>query len=136
MTPDERADLAEQMVPEACHLAVLVHDADAEGVAGFLAALDPEHAPALLVVLAAMVPVDDRSPGELLAWESSVPEALKWRQEPLSAYDGPEPCPSLAAYRRHKDRGEDTEGCGCAEAARAEWREKKRRAAGKVPDAA
>ncbi len=126
MTPDERADLAERMVPEACQLAVLVHDADAEGVAAFLAALDPEHVPALLVVLAAMVPVDDRSPGDLLAWESSVPEAVKWRQLPLAPY-GLEPCPSLAAYRRHQRRGEDARVCGCEEAARAEWREKARR---------
>ena len=136
MTPDERAGLAEQMVPEACQLAVLVHDADAERVAAFIRALDPEHVPALLVVLAAMIPVDDRSPGDLLAWEASVPEAVKWRQLPLCAAAEPEPCPSLAAYRRHKARGEDTEECGCAEAARAEWREKKRRAAGKVSDAA
>jgi hypothetical protein len=114
------------MVPQACELACLVHDADAEGVAAFLAALDPDHVPALLVVLAAMVPVDDRSPGDLLAWEGSVSEAVKWRQMPLMAAAEPEPCPSLAAYRRHKARGEDAEECGCGEAARAVWRERKR----------
>jgi hypothetical protein len=42
----------------------------------------------------------------------------------------PEPCPSLAAYRRHKARGEGTEECGCGEAARAVWRERKREASG------
>lgn len=148
MTPDERSDLAEAMVPEACELAVLVHDADAERVARFLAGfgvtVPDDAAPddpaarlaALLVVTAAMVPVDDRSPADLLAWESSVPEAVRWRQLPLCAAAEPEPCPSLAAYRRHKARGEDAEGCGCGEAARAEWREKKRRAAGRVRDAA
>ena len=130
MTPADRADLAERMVPEACHLAVLVHDADAEGVAAFIRNLDPEHVPALLVVLAAMVPVDDRSPGDLLAWEESVPEAVKWRQMPLMAA-ALEPCPSYAAYRRHKTRGEDAEACGCGDAAREVWRERKRDAAGK-----
>ena len=126
MTP---ADLAESMVPKACELACLVHDADAEGVAAFIDALDPDHVPALMVVLAAMVPVDDRSPGDLLAWEGSVPEAVKWRQMPLMAAAEPEPCPSMAAYRRHKARGEDAEECGCGEAARAVWRERKRDAA-------
>src|SRR5579859_4997984 len=124
---DDRADLAERMVPEACHLAVLVHDADAEGVAAFIQGLDPEHVPALLVVLAALVPVDDRSPGDLLAWEGSVPEAVKWRQMPLMAEARPgraepEPCPSPAAYRRHKALGEPAEECGCHEAAKASWR--------------
>ncbi len=40
-----------------------------------------------------------------------------------------EPCPSLAAYRRHKAAGEPFEECGCGEAARAVWRARKRRAA-------
>ena len=40
-----------------------------------------------------------------------------------------EPCPSLAAYRRHKAAGEPSEECGCGEAARAAWRARKRRAA-------
>lgn len=48
----------------------------------------------------------------------------------------PEPCPSLPAYRRHKARGEDVEGCGCLEAARAVWRERKREAAREAADAA
>ena len=37
-----------------------------------------------------------------------------------------EPCPSLAAYRRHQKRGEPFEDCGCEEAARAVWRTRKR----------
>jgi len=41
----------------------------------------------------------------------------------------PEPCPSLAAYRRHKKAGEPFEECGCGDAARATWRARKRRAA-------
>jgi hypothetical protein len=141
VTPGERADLTEAMVPEAANLAVLVHDADTERIAEFMTRFGvtvPEGASpddaaarlaALLVVLAALVPVDDRSPGDLLAWEGSVPEAVKWRQMPLMAAAEPEPCPSYAAYRRHKARGEDTEACGCGEAARAVWRGRKRDAA-------
>lgn len=150
MTPDERAGLTEAMVPEATNLAVLVHDADAERVAEFMtrfgvivpagAAPDDGAArlAALLVVLAALVPVDGPSPADLLVWESSVPEAVKWRQMPLMAAAEPEPCPSYAAYRRHKARGEDAEGCGCGEAARVVWRERKRdavREAGPEPAA-
>ena len=40
-----------------------------------------------------------------------------------------EPCPSLAAYRRHQKAGEPREDCGCGEAARAVWRARKRHAA-------
>jgi len=40
-----------------------------------------------------------------------------------------EPCPSLAAYRRHKAAGEPFEECGCGDAARAAWRAKARRRA-------
>jgi len=40
-----------------------------------------------------------------------------------------EPCPSLAAYRRHQKAGEPFEECGCGDAARAVWRARKRRAA-------
>jgi len=40
-----------------------------------------------------------------------------------------EPCPSLAAYRRHRKAGEPFEECGCGDAARAEWRAKARRRA-------
>ena len=39
-----------------------------------------------------------------------------------------EPCPSLAAYRRHKAAGEPFEECGCGDAARAVWRASKRAA--------
>jgi hypothetical protein len=67
------ADLAESMVPKACELACLVHDADAGGIAAFIAALDPDHVGALLVVLAAMVPVDERSDADLLAWVGGGP---------------------------------------------------------------
>jgi hypothetical protein len=131
MAPDDpRADLAEAMVPRACEFACLVHDADAEGAGAFLAAIEPHEVNALLIVLAAMVPVDDRSPGALLSWAGSVPEAVKWRQVPLEpageAAREPEPCPSLAAYRRHKAAGEPYEDCGCGEAARAVWRSRKR----------
>lgn len=62
---DDRADLAEQMVPVACQLAMAVRDDPAE-----VEQILTDHAhvlSALAVVLAAMVP-DDRTPDELLAW--------------------------------------------------------------------
>ena len=72
MTWESRADLAESMVAPACDLAGLVHDGDADGIARFLAAYGlggaPPEAGALVVVLAAMVPVYEFSQAELLAW--------------------------------------------------------------------
>ena len=65
---EERADLAEAMWPVAASFACLVHDGDAQGVEAFLRAFDPAEADALAVVLAAMVPVETATPGELLAW--------------------------------------------------------------------
>ena len=46
----------------------------------------------------------------------------------------PEPCPSLAAYRRHKAAGEPHEDCGCSDAARAARRAKARRRAAATED--
>ena len=111
MTPDDpRADLAESMVPVACDLACRVRDGDAEGIERLAASLSPEQTAALLVVLAAMVPVEDASPGELLAWTGGLETALEWRQEPLllAAPGRPatEPCGTHAAYTRHVRRGE------------------------------
>lgn len=127
----DRADLAESMVPVACDLACRVRDGDAEGIERLAAASgwDTETA-ALLVVLAAMIPVDCYSPNDLLAWTGALEAGpVGWRQDPLMAPVELEPCPSLAAYRRHQRAGEPGEECGCHEAAKAEWREKKRRAA-------
>src|ERR1039458_4606887 len=68
MTP---ADLAESMVDVACELACLVRDGDPGPIAEFLDRYTSEEdreARALFVVLAAMMPVEDASPADLLAW--------------------------------------------------------------------
>lgn len=68
LTAQQRGDLAEQMLPVAAHLAVLVHgDGGPEDVAGVLAGLDPKQKDALLVVLAGLV--DPEQPvGKALGW--------------------------------------------------------------------
>lgn len=120
MTPDERADLAESMVPLACDLACRVRDGDADGIRRMAEARgwDAETT-ALLVVLAAMVPVEDVSPGDLLAWTGGLETALAWRQEPLpfTAYRELEPCGTYAAAVRHARHGEPLDG-ECEEARR------------------
>jgi hypothetical protein len=90
---ESRADLAEAMVAPACDLAGLVHDGDAEGVAAFLGRYGlgddtPPEAKALVVVLAAMVPVDERSAPDLLAWVGGGPVTVL---PSLRAEDEPEP---------------------------------------------
>jgi len=67
MSPEERADLAEALVPVAAALIGAVHDEGAQAVARVLGVVAPENLPALAVVLAAMVD-PDMSPGDLLAW--------------------------------------------------------------------
>ena len=60
--------LAERLVPVATELACLVHgDGGRDDIAAFLASVRPEHKDALLVVLAALVPVDEPV-ADLLAW--------------------------------------------------------------------
>jgi len=54
--------------------------------------------------------------------------AAEAEQMALAPAREPEPCPSLAAYRRHKAAGEPFGDCGCGEAARAVWRARKRAA--------
>ena len=108
MTP---ADLAESMVPVACDLACRVRDGDADGIARLAEAhgWDRETS-ALLVVLAAMVPVEDASPNDLLAWTGGLEMAVEWRQEPLPGTECRcrelEPCGTYAAWARHKRHGE------------------------------
>jgi hypothetical protein len=97
------------MVPVACDLACRVRDGDAEYI-GRLSAergWDAETT-ALMVVLAAMVPVEDASPGDLLAWTEGLEVTVAWRQETLPDVNPPElkPCGTYAAYRRHQRRGE------------------------------
>jgi len=62
--------------------------------------------------------------------------AAKAEQAVLASAREPEPCPSLAAYRRHKKAGEPFEECGCGDAARAVWRARKRSAAREAANAA
>jgi hypothetical protein len=68
LTPEQRGDLAEQMLPHAAHLAVLVHgDGGPEDVAEVLAGLDETQKNALIVVLAGLVD-PDQSVGKALGW--------------------------------------------------------------------
>src|SRR5258708_4768297 len=108
MTP---ADLAESMVPVACDLACRVRDGDADGIARMAESRGwGTETSALLVVLAAMVPVEDTSPNDLLAWTEGLEAVLGWRQAqlPLPAPGRPvtKPCGTYGAARRHKRRGE------------------------------
>ena len=107
MTPDE---LAESMIPVACDLACRVRDGDADGIERLTASLSGQETAALLVVLAAMVPVEDSSPADLLAWTGGLEVSLAWRQDALPDIDCRcrelEPCGTYAAYRRHLRRGE------------------------------
>lgn len=104
------AGLARRMIPKACEVACIVRDEGRPGVERFAASLDPAEVTDLLVVLAAMVPVEDASPGDLLAWTGGLDAALEWRQEPLPFGEcrcrDLEPCGTRAAYVRHKRRGE------------------------------
>jgi len=95
MSWESRADLAESMVGPACDLAGLVHDGDADGIARFLARYGLADAPpgtkALVVVLAAMVPVDERSDAELLAWVGGGPLTVLPQLRAVEAEPEPEP---------------------------------------------
>lgn len=68
LTPEQRGDLAEQMLPTAANLAVLVHgDGGPEDVAEVLAGLDEHEKNALIVVLAGLVD-PDQPVGKALGW--------------------------------------------------------------------
>lgn len=68
LSPEQRGDLAEQMLPTAAHLAVLVHgDGGPEDVRDVLDGLDETQKNALIVVLAGLV--DPETPvGKALGW--------------------------------------------------------------------
>ena len=126
MTPADRADLAESMIPVACDLACRVRDGDAEGIARLAGSYgwDMQTA-ALLVVLAAMV--DDTSPvGDLLAWTETLDVLVKWRQQPLllpaPGRPDPKPCGTFAAARRHQ-RAKEPLDPACEKALREKWSE-------------
>jgi hypothetical protein len=86
MNAEQRGDLAEKMLPEACHLAVLVHgDGGPQDVAEVLAGLSPAEKDALIVVLAGLVD-PEQSVGKALGWldfnehgSLTVPES--WSEE-------------------------------------------------------
>lgn len=67
LTPRQKGELAERMVPVAAELACAVREKDADGIGEILAGLDAQELTALAVVLAAMVPVDDPV-SRLLGW--------------------------------------------------------------------
>lgn len=68
MSPTDRGDLAEAMLPVAANLAVLVHgDGGPEDVSEVLAGLDDAQRNALIVVLAGLVD-PDRPLGAVLGW--------------------------------------------------------------------
>jgi len=104
------------MVPVACDLACRVRDGDAEFIGRLAESRGWDTGTvALLVVLAAMVPVDDASPNDLLAWTGSLETVMEWRlrQDPLPSDDcrcpDLEPCGTYAAWMRHKRHGEDVD---------------------------
>jgi hypothetical protein len=128
-----RGDLAEAMVDKATDLALLVRDEGRESVLAFLGDLSGGEKDALLVVLAAMMPVEDMSKGDMLAWID-----FDELGRPLDPDDHRmwEDCGSLTAYWRHKyhkHRAGEIEACGCAEAGRGYWQARK---AAKAQDAA
>jgi hypothetical protein len=129
MTPDPCADLAESMVPVACDLACRVRDGDVDGIGRLAESLTMAEVAALIVVLAAMVPVEDASPNDLLAWTGDLGAIVKWRQAqlPLAAPGRPvtEPCGTYAAWSRHRRRGEPSDRA-CDEARRVYTREQVR----------
>jgi hypothetical protein len=63
-TPD---DLADSMVPVACHLASLVRGRNLDAIAARLRGLSVQERDALIIVQAAMIPADEPV-GDLLAW--------------------------------------------------------------------
>lgn len=133
MTPQERDDarrravLAERMVTKACEFACLVRDHDSAAIGEFVQALSDEECTALLIVQAAMIPIEQTT-GDLLAWVDfdeygrplSAPRAANGRVV--------QPCGTYAAWQRHKRRGEAP--CGACETAAAKWKRNNAAAAG------
>lgn len=96
LSPEQRGDLAEQMLPMAAHLAVLVHgDGGPEDVAEALAGLDDTQKNALIVVLAGLV--DPEQPvGKALGWldfneHGSLTVPASWSEERSVRDLAPEP---------------------------------------------
>jgi hypothetical protein len=113
-----RGDLAERMVDKATDLALLVRDEGRESVCAFLGSLGSDEKDALLIVLAAMAPVEDQSAADMLAWVR-FDEFGRPLDRPVA------PCGTPAAYRRHKQQGELVDD-DCQRAAREYWGERNR----------
>jgi hypothetical protein len=116
----QRGELAARMVTVACELACLVRDSDREAIGEFITGLTADGAPplpaevtALLIVQAAMIPVDVPA-SDLLSWvgwdDDYVPSPVPVPAVPVRRRGqqraGLKPCGTWAAYSRHKDRGE------------------------------
>jgi hypothetical protein len=88
LSPKQRGDLAEQMLPVAAHLAVLVHgDGGPEDIAEVLAGLNETQKNAVIVVLAGMVNPDEPV-GKGLSWTAvtkngALPAPAWMEQRPL-----------------------------------------------------
>ncbi len=124
-----RGDKAERLVDVALDLAVLVRDEDAAAIGSYLDRLTAADRYRLLIILAAMVPVDSLSKEELLGWVTfdEFGQPLEGVTPVLPIFDRETPdtpfgdCGTLRAYWRHRRRGEthaQTEACGCAQASR------------------
>jgi hypothetical protein len=126
-----RGDLAERMTGVACALACAVRDEDAGAVGAFLDTFNPQEIRALLVVQAAMIPLDV-APADLLAWvtwdefgsplpgtqPAAAPAAAVLDVATARLY---EDCGTMRAFWRHqkaRHSREQTEACGCAGASR------------------
>lgn len=134
-------DRAETSLPDALALIGAVRDGGPDAVAAVMARAD---LPAVVVVLAAMVP-DDRTPGELLAWadptaverERKRDEAKleRLRRRHAAGQRTLQPCGTHAAYTRHKNRCEEAcEACVLAE--RIYQRDRMRRRRGQADESA
>lgn len=147
MTPEERARLAEEdrlgdlaagMVDVAGDLAIAVREEDSDEIGRIITRIAdgqplPEPVRALLTVMAGMLPIDDMSAADMLAWvrwdQHQRPLGGPVREVPVPGryrqFDQLQPCGTYAAFRRHEDRGEliDDE---CRAAARAYWAGRKR----------
>lgn len=114
----QRGELAARMVPVACELACLVRDSDRHAIGEFLRRLTPEETTALLVVQAAMIPVDQPAADLLswVTWDDQVPDLCQERAPSAGPEREVKACGTYAAFRRHERAGELIDDA-CQEAA-------------------
>lgn len=128
LAPSAPADRAEQALPLALELVDAVRRADRNDVQ---CVLDRADAPALLVVLAAMVD-DNRPVSDLLGW---VPADNVRQMRAAGQRRGLRPCGTHAAFIRHTARGEPIDPACLAEERRYQReRTRTRRSTTDVPD--